>query len=327
MKENKFEAKRVVNTILLGNKSYIILAVLVIAVSLASPLFLKQANILNVLRQACVMAIACAGFTMILASGHMDLSVGMILCACGVTVAKMEVAGVPLWLSCLAAIAAGALMGGVNAWLINAFALPAFIVTLATSNVFKGIACVVTKNVPVSGLSDSFKEIGQGYLGNIPIPIYIMAVSLIVMWVILNRTKLGRQAIAMGGNAEAARVSGIRIERTRLFCYMILGAYTGLAAIIQTARSASAQLSAGADLSMDAIASVVIGGTSMKGGNANVVGSLVGCLIVNIVNNGLNLLHVDANWQIAAKGFLILAAVVLDVVTTRIYAKLSNKVS
>lgn len=326
MKENKFEAKRVVNTILLGNKSYIILAVLVIAVSLASPLFLKQANILNVLRQACVMAIACAGFTMILASGHMDLSVGMILCACGVTVAKMEVAGVPLWLSCLAAIAAGALMGGVNAWLINAFALPAFIVTLATSNVFKGIACVVTKNVPVSGLSDGFKEIGQGYLGNIPIPIYIMAVSLIVMWIILNRTKLGRQAIAMGGNAEAARVSGIRIERTRLFCYMILGAYTGLAAIIQTARSASAQLSAGADLSMDAIASVVIGGTSMKGGNANVVGSLVGCLIVNIVNNGLNLLHVDANWQIAAKGFLILAAVVLDVVTTRIYAKLSNKV-
>jgi len=325
MKDKKLGAKGVVNKILLGNKSYFILAILVICLSLASPLFLKKANILNVLRQVCVMSIACSGFTLILGSGHMDLSVGMILCASGVVVAKMQVAGVPIWLSCIAAIVAGALMGGLNACLINWFELPAFIVTLATSNVYKGIACVVTRNVPVSGLNDEFLKIGQGYIGVIPNPIYIMVISLIIMWIIINRTKMGRQAIAMGGNAEAARVSGIRITRMRLKCYMILGAYTGLAAIIQTSRSASAQLSAGADLSMDAIAAVVIGGTSMKGGNANVIGSLVGCLIVGIISNGLNLLHVDANWQIAAKGILILLAVVLDVVTAKLYSKLSTK--
>jgi ribose/xylose/arabinose/galactoside ABC-type transport system permease subunit len=215
-------------------------------------------------------------------------------------------------------------MGGVNASLVSVFELPCFIVTLATSNVFRGVAYVFTKNVPISGLNEEFVQIGQGYLGPIPIPIYIMVASLLLMWVILNRTKFGRQAIAMGGNSEAARVSGIRITKIRLYCFMLLGVYTGLAAIIQTARSASAQLSAGSDLSMDAIAAVVIGGTSMKGGNANVVGSLVGCLIVGIVSNGLNLLHVDANWQIAAKGLLILTAVVLDVVTTRLYSKIKT---
>lgn len=323
--KTKNDPKKVLNTILLGNKSYIILAILVVVMSVLSPLFLTSSNILNVMRQVCVMGIACAGFTLILGSGHMDLSVGMILCACGVVCAKLLVAGVPIWAAMLITIAAGALMGGLNASLITAFGLPAFIVTLATSNVFKGLAYVSTKNVPVSGLPDQFIEIGQGYLGFIPVPIYIMAAALIVMWVVLNRTRFGRQAIAMGGNAEAARVSGIRINRIRLYCYMMLGAYTGLAAIIQTARSASAQLSAGADLSMDAIAAVVIGGTSMKGGNANVLGSLVGCLIVGIVSNGLNLLHVDANWQIAAKGLLILIAVVLDVVTTRLYARLTVK--
>lgn len=321
------KTNQLVNSILLGNKSYIILAVLVIGLSILSPLFLTDKNILNVMRQVCVMAVACAGFTMILGSGNMDLSVGMMLCACGVIVAKLQVAGVPLAMCMLITILAGALMGGLNALIVTAFNLPCFIVTLATSNVFKGLAYVITKNVPVSGLSEEFIQIGQGYIGPIPTPVYIMVVSMALMWLILNRTKFGRQAIAMGGNADAARVSGIRVDRVRLGAFMVLGAYTGLAAIIQTARSASAQLSAGADLSMDAIAAVVIGGTSMKGGNANVVGSFVGCLIVGIVSNGLNLLHVDANWQIVAKGLLILGAVVLDVVTTRIYAKLSVKKS
>ncbi len=324
MKDNR-TAKSLLNAVLLGNKSYIILAILVIGLSIGSPLFMTKDNILNVMRQVCVMAIACCGFTLILGSGHMDLSVGMILCSCGVIVAKLQVAGVPVFIAMLVTIAAGAMMGGLNASLVTAFGLPTFIVTLATSNIFKGLAFVITKNVPVSGLDPSFIQIGQGYLVGIPIPIYVMAVSLAVMWVIINRTKFGRQALAMGGNSEAARVSGIRINKIRLCSYMLLGAFTGLASIIQTARSASAQLSAGADLSMDAIAAVVIGGTSMKGGNANVIGSLVGCLIVGIVSNGLNLLHVDANWQIVAKGVLILLAVVLDVVTTRLYAKLSTK--
>lgn len=314
-----------VNMLLLGNKSYIILAVLVIALSFMTPLFLTSANILNVLRQVCVTSIACFGFTLVLGSGHMDLSVGMILCASGVVSAKLLVAGAPIWSAVVATIAIGATMGALNSTIVTVFGLPAFIVTLATSNVFKGAAFIATKNVPISGLPEGFNQIGKGYLGFIPIPIYIMLAAMILMWVIINRTSFGRQAIAMGGNAEAARVSGVRIKYIRLGCYMLLGAYTGLAAVLQTARSASAQLSVGADMPMDAIAAVVIGGTSMKGGNANVFGSLVGCLIVGIVSNGLNLMKVDANWQIVAKGLLILFAVVLDVVTTRVYTKLSKK--
>ena len=324
MKEKK-SGSELLSSILLGNKSYIILLLLVVSLSIISPLFLKKANILNVLRQICVSAIACAGFTLILGSGHMDLSVGMILCFSGVIAAKLSVAGVPLFLVIILTIIFGAILGGINATIITEFGLPAFIVTLATSSVYQGIAYIITRNIPINGLSKEFIALGQGYMLGIPTPIYIMVIALVIMWLILNRTKFGRHAIAMGGNSEAARVSGIRINRVRLGVFMMLGGYTGLAAIVQTARSASAQLSAGASLSMDAIAAVVIGGTSMKGGNANIIGSLAGCLIVGIVSNGLNLLHVDANWQIVAKGALILLAVVLDSVSTRIYAKMSTQ--
>lgn len=324
MKE-KFNLSDLASRILLGNKSYIILLLLCVFLSVASPLFLKPANILNVLRQVSVSAIACAGFTLILGSGSMDLSVGMVLCLSGVFAAKMSVAGVPLFLVIPLTMLIGALFGGINSTITTKFGLPVFIVTLATSSVYQGTAYIITKNIPVNGLPQNFIDLGQGHWFGVPIPIYIMALSLVVMWVILNRTKFGRQAIAMGGNAEAARVSGIRVDRTKLYCFMLLGMYTGLAAVLQTARSASAQLSAGSSLTMDAIAAVVIGGTSMKGGNANIVGSLAGCLIVGIVSNGLNLLRVDANWQIVAKGILILLAVVLDAVTTKVYAKMSTK--
>lgn len=322
---NKKLSKSILNSILMGNKSYIILLLLIVVMSFLSPIFMTSANVLNILRQVSVIAIACAGFTLIMGSGHMDLSVGMILCFCGVVAAKLIVAGTPLVLVILITFVMGAVLGGINAAIISIFKISGFIVTLATSYVFKGIAFVITKNVPVTGLTDEFIRIGQGYLGPIPIPIIIMFVALAVMWVIINRTKFGRHAIAMGGNMEAARVSGVRVYLTRLLCFAILGVFTGLAAIVQTARSASAQLSAGSDLLMDAIAAVVIGGTNLHGGNANVFGSLVGALIVGIVNNGLNLLHVEANWQIAAKGILILIAVMLDVMSTNVYSKLSKK--
>ena len=324
-KSKKINSNKLLNTILLGNKSYIILVLLTIALSFISPLFLTQSNILNVLRQVCVTTIACVGFTLILGSGHMDLSVGMNLCLVGIVMGKLLISGVPIWITIILGILLGAACGMVNGALITIFSLPPFIATLATNSVFKGVGYVITKNVPISNLPAEFVNIGQGYLWHIPIPIYIMVASIIIMWFIINRTTFGRHAIAMGGNAEAARVSGVRIDIVRIKAFALLGAFTALASVVQTARSASAQLTAGQDLSMDAIAAVVIGGTSMKGGNANILGSFAGCLIVGIVNNGLNLLRVDANWQIVAKGLLILFAVVLDVVTTRIYERLSTK--
>lgn len=323
VKDAKKKSNVFINNLLLGNKSIIILILLVIILSFASDVFMTSSNILNVIRQVAVTAVACAGFTIILGSGHMDLSVGYILCFVGVIMGKLMVAGVPIPVAIITGLALGACCGFINASLITYFELPPFIVTLATQEIFRGLAFVITKNLPVSNLPEAFVNIGQGYWGPIPIPIYIMFAAIIAMWIIVNRTRFGRQAIAMGGNAEAARVSGVRINRVRMGVYMTVGFYSAMASVLLTARSASAQLSAGSTLAMDAIASVVIGGTSMKGGNANVFGSLIGCIIVGVVNNGLNLLRVDANWQIVAKGLIILIAVILDVVTTRIYAKMS----
>ena len=323
--KKKIDMKSLLNSMLLGNKSYLILIVLVIVVSMITPIFFTPINLLNVLRQVSVTAIAAFAFTMILGMAEIDLSVGMILCFGGVIVAKALVAGVPIPLAILITVGMGIVMGALNAFLINTFKLVPFIVTLATSYVFKGTAHVMTGNVSISGLPNAFNFFGQGSVGPVPFPIIIMLVMLVIMWTIVNRTKFGRQAIAMGGNIEAARVSGVRTNMVRMGVYITVGIFTTIAAVIQTSRSASAQLTAGEDLPMDAIAAVVIGGTSMNGGNANVIGTVIGCLIVGIVNNSLNLLHVDANWQITAKGVLILFAVILDAVTSRIYEKLSKK--
>ncbi len=314
--------------ILLGNKSYFILAILIIILTCLSPIFLTQANLLNVIRQVCVTTIACAGYTLLLGSGHMDLSVGMILMLTGVVVAQLICNEVAIPIAIAIGLLLGAVCGMFNGVLITVFSLPPFIVTLGSQYIFKGLGYVLTGNVPVSNLPSEFVEIGQGYVGIIPIPVFIMIGTIIIISFLLSFTSYGRHALAMGGNAEAARACGININRVRIVSYGVLGACAALASVVQTARSASAQLSAGQDLSMDVIAAAVIGGTSMKGGNANVWGSLIGCLVVGIVSNGLNLLRVDANWQIVAKGVIILFAVILDATTTRAYEKISirNKV-
>jgi ribose/xylose/arabinose/galactoside ABC-type transport system permease subunit len=166
-------------------------------------------------------------------------------------------------------------------------------------------------NVP-----EGFAFLGQGYIGIIPVQVYIMVLIAFVVWFLVNRTKFGRYVLAMGGNPEAARVSGIDIVWVRFGTYVCSGCAAALAAMILTARAASAQPAAGTGMEMDAIAAVVIGGTNMKGGKVNVVGALFGCLIVGMVNNGLNLLRIDSAWQIVAKGCLILFAVVLDRIST-----------
>ena len=152
-----------------------------------------------------------------------------------------------------------------------------------------------------------------------------MLLVIILVWIMMNRTKFGRYVLAMGGNAEAARVSGINVDKMRYGVYMVGGFCTGIAAVVMTARTASAQVSAGQNMEMDAIAAVVIGGTAMSGGNANVWGTMFGCLIVGIVNNGLNLLGVDSNWQVIAKGVLILFAVIIDTLSARAQAERLNK--
>lgn len=326
MKLNK-NTKNYINSILLGNKAFIILIVLGAALSFITPLFLTTDNLFNVLRQITVSALVSIGFTLVLGSGHMDLSIGALVGFLGIILAKIMVADVPIWVAIIICILAGLLCGAFTSTLITAFALPPFIVTLAMQQVYKGAGYLITNMVPVYDLPDDFLVIGQGYIGPVPIPVYIMLALTLVMSVVVNRSVFGRHAIAMGGNMEATRVSGIDTNKVRMGVYMVAGLCAALGSIVITSRSASAQITAGHGMEMDAIAAVVIGGTPMKGGSANVVGTLFGCLIVGVVNNGLNLLGIDSNWQVIAKGLLILFAVILDTVSTKFYENLKKKQS
>lgn len=310
---------------LLDNMVVLIFLALLLGLAIASPLFLTADNVLNVLRQVTVVVIIATAFTLVLGSGEIDLSVGGILGLTGVFTAKMLVAAVPTWLAILAGVAIGVLLGFGNAVLINAFGLNPLITTLATSGIFRGAIYLLTDTRPVGGLPEDFIAIGQGTLLGVPIPIYIMAASVIVMFVLINKTVFGRHAIAKGGNSDAAIVTGVSVTRVRLAVYGVMGGAAALAGAVLTARSASAQVTAGVGIELDAIAAVVIGGTSLWGGTARVVGTVFGCLIVGMVANGLNLMAINANWQVVAKGALILVAIILDSLSTRLVARVAKR--
>ena len=309
----------------LDNRSLAILVVEIIVASFISPYFFGFINIRNVIRQVAVSCILATGFTLVIGAGYMDLSVGCQLGLLGAIMAKLSKAGLPVWLVLIIGLALGACTGSVNAILINTFNLPFFIVTLSTASVYRGITYLYTQMVPVSNLPRALTNMGQGYISVIPIPVIIMFVAWGIMWFVVNKTLFGRQAIAMGGNVEAARVCGINVKRTRLGVFAVMGMYAALAGFVLTARNASAQVGAGQGMEMDAIASVVLGGTPMGGGYSYVQKTIIGCLIVGIVTNILNLANVDVNWQEVAKGVLILTAIILDTESAKIKAKLEKK--
>ncbi len=317
----KARINSIVNSFLVGNKAVLILVVLVIALSAMSPIFLTTRNLLNVLRQVCVSTILACGFTMVLGSGHIDLSVGSLVGLSGIMMAMMMKAGVPIYLAILISIVITAMLDGINAYFIMKFHLSAFIVTLATQQIFRGACYLLTGMLPITYLPQKFSVIGQGYWLGIPIPVYIMFFMVILVWIIMNRTKFGKYILAIGGNMNSAHVCGINVNAMRFGVYLVNGAIVAIAAVVLTARAASAQPTGGLNMEMDSIAAVVIGGTSMNGGSVRVFGTLLGCLIVGIVNNGLNLLGIDSNWQTVAKGVMILLAVILDSVSTSLFYK------
>ncbi len=322
------EKSAVIQNLLMGNKALLIVIALGVILSIASPAFLTSSNLLNVVRQVCVSTLLSIGFTIVLSSGNMDLSIGTLMGLCGMILAKLvKEAGVPLPAAILIVFGVAVFGGLLNAAILSLFSVPAFIVTLATQSIFKGVNYLISDLVPVSGLPSELLFLGQGYLFGIPVPIYIMLLVVLAAWVMMNRTKFGRYILAVGGNAEAARASGINTKRINFGVYICCGLCAGVASIIMTGRVGSAQVGAGVGMEMDAIAAVVIGGTSMSGGKANVWGTLFGCLLVGIVNNGMNLLGINPNWQVIAKGFLILFAVIIDVVSARAQAKRLNRIA
>ena len=303
-------------------KAVFIMLVMVAIVSCTTDRFFTTSNLLNILRQVAIYVILSTGYTLIISAGCIDLSVGHMLSLLGIIMAKlMKEAGVPVLLSFAIGILSGMIFASINASISLKFNLAPFIVTLGMQQVYRGLAQIACNGVALARLPSMAVFVGQGMVLGIPFSVVIMLAVILLGNLILRSTALGRQILAVGGNADAAYVSGISVKKVKLFAYALMGAGVGVAAIVMNGRVASAQPTAGTGLEMDAVAAVIIGGTRMGGGYGNVLGSLFGCLLVGVINNALNLLNVSAWWQWVAKGLLIITAVVLDSVTESIRAK------
>ena len=275
--------------------------------------FLQTQNLLNVLRQISTNALLACGMTMVIILGGIDLSVGAVVALSGcVSAGCVLFYGIPAAPAMLIGILVGVLIGAFNGLLISKTTIPAFIVTLATMNIARGLAKVYTGGNPLSVSLDAWKWIGAGYTAGVPNPVWVMLLVLIVTGVLMNNTRFGRHLYAVGGNPRAARFSGIRVERVQFLVHTFSGLMAGIAGVIIASRMYTGSSSAGESMEMDAIAAVVVGGTSMAGGSGKLGGTVIGCLIIGFLDNGLNLMNVDSFWQYVVKGVVILLAVLLD---------------
>lgn len=293
---------------------FLALIVLVIFVTVLNPSFISATNILNLLRQVSTNALIAFGMTFVIITGGIDLSVGSTLALSSALTAGMIVSGLDPVLAMIAGVAIGFVLGAVNGLLITKGKMAPFIATLATMTIYRGLTLVYTDGNPITGIGDSFifKFMGRGYLFGIPFPVVLMLVFFAILFVVLHKMTFGRKTFAIGGNEKAAYISGIKSDRIKIMVYAISGMMASLAGIIITSRLNSAQPTAGTSYEMDAIASVVLGGTSLSGGRGRIVGTLIGALIIGTLNNGLNLLGVSSFYQQVVKGIVIIIAVLID---------------
>jgi len=295
------------------------LFVLCVIIALINPVFLTSNNLLNILRQTSTNLYLALAMTMIIILGGIDLSVGSIMAVTGVvTTMLIALMGMPVIVAVAAGILVGMAIGAVNGYIAATTIIPPFIITLATMNIARGAAYVLTDGQPVRVMSDSFNFIGSGYIGGIlPMPVLYLLILLIISYLLMNKTKLGRYMYAVGGNPEAARFSGINIKRIKFFAYTFSGFMAAVAGIVLASRMFSGQPTAGNAAELDAIAAVVLGGTSMTGGYGKIGGTVIGALIIGVLSNGLNLMGVSSFWQYIVKGIVILVAVYADVIKRR----------
>jgi ribose transport system permease protein len=282
-----------------------------------TPHFLTVANMLNVAQQTSINAIVAVGMTFVILSGGIDLSVGSIVALSGVVLGAALQAGQPLPIALLLALAVGAGCGIVNGALVSWGGLPPFIVTLGMMSIARGAALLYTEGRPVSGFDDGFRSMATGQIALIPSSVALMIAVYAIAHVILTRTTFGRYVYAIGGNEEAARLSGVRVRLYKTLIYGVAGLMSAVAAVILTARLNSAQPIAGMMYELDAIAATVIGGTSLMGGEGTLVGTLVGALIMGVLRNGLNLLGVSSFLQQIVIGGVIVGAVLVDTMLKR----------
>ncbi|OON82957.1 ABC transporter permease/substrate-binding protein [Streptomyces tsukubensis] len=303
--------------LLLDNGALSALVVLVVVLSLSSGDFLTTRNLLNVGVQAAVTAILAFGVTLVIVSAGIDLSVGSVAALSATVLAwSASSAGVPVWLAVVLAVATGAACGVVSGVLVSYGRLPSFIATLAMLSVGRGLSLVISEGRPLP-FPHSVSRLGDTLGDWLPVPVIVMVAVGLVTAGILGRTFLGRSLYAIGGNEEAARLSGLRVDRRKVAVYALSGLFAAVAGIVLAARLSSAQPQAAQGYELDAIAAVVIGGASLSGGVGKASGTLIGALILAVLRNGLNLLSVSAFWQQVVIGAVIALAVLLDTVRRR----------
>lgn len=289
------------------------LLIMCVFMSFKSPVFLTGSNISNVLRQVTTNANLAFGMTFAIILCGIDLSVGSILALSGTLCAGLIAnSQIPVPLAVLIGIGVGTFLGFVNGFIIAKTQMPPFIVTLAMMQIARGAAYVYTNGMPIRVMVPEYNNIGIGYLGIIPLPVIYTGIFFIFTSVLLGRTRYGNYVYAVGGNEDAARFSGINIGRVKIIAHTLIGFLAAVSGIVICARMYSGQPTAGDGAEMDAIAAVVLGGTSFSGGVGKIGGTLIGVFIIGVLNNGLNLLNVNSFWQLIAKGLVILLAVYID---------------
>jgi ribose/xylose/arabinose/galactoside ABC-type transport system permease subunit len=314
LKENEVKIKAIPFGEYLKKYGVLIAFLLICAIlSVLTPNFLTLQNILIIFRQISINGILAIGVTFVILTGGIDLSLGSVVALTGVVAALFAqnenfIILIPL----LFGVLTGLVIGAVNGTIITKGRTAPFIVTLGMMTIARGLALVVSDGRPISNLSDSFNVIGRGDVFYIPIPILIFFIVIILASLILNKTKLGRYIYAVGGNENAARASGINVDSVKMFAYVICSGLAGLAGIILASRITTGQPNAGIAYELDAIAAVVIGGTSLSGGVGKVTGTVIGALIIGVINNGLDLLNISSYYQQIIKGGIIITAVLID---------------
>jgi len=288
--------------------SFILLCV---ALSLLSDRFLTLNNAVNVLRQSTINGIVAVGMTLVILTAGIDLSVGAVLALCTVVAADLLQKGVPVPLVVMAGLSLGTALGVVSGLIITKARVPPFVVTLGMMTVARGLALTYTQGRPITGLPAGFRFIGTGSLGPVPMPIVLAGFTFLLGYVLLTRTRVGEYILALGNNPVAARYAGIATDRYTTFVYAVAGLLAALAGMILVARLDSAQPTAGLGYEFDAIAAVVVGGTSFAGGEGGLGGTLLGVLVIAVLNNGLNLLNVSSFYQPVVTGMVIALALLL----------------
>jgi ribose transport system permease protein len=314
--------------LLARSQSLIALVLMVVAMSFLSDAFFTPDNGWNILRQISVNLCLSIGMTLIILSGGIDLSVGAVLALSGAVAAGVlkNGIGVPMFDALLQFTVVGAMVVGLvvglaagwfNGLMITRFKIPPFVATLGMFSIARGLTMLWTGGFPITGLGPSFGHIGTGEFLGMPMPVWITLALVIIFVVLTRRTRFGRYLYAVGGNERAALLTGLRVNRIKIWVYTLGGGLAGIAGLLVTARLDSAQPNAGLGYELDSIAAVVIGGTSLSGGRGSVMGTVLGCLIIGVLNNGLFLLNVSPFWQQVVKGGVILAAVAIDKMNTK----------